>query len=303
MTGSHSLDIKYRAELLPGRRGKYGKDFLLLPLTFREYIKLLKPEVYEKLKTIKNISINELNAAIKSANLFKDELNILFNQYLITGGFPLVINEFFDSGNIPDYVYEIYRKWVVGDMVKWDKSEKILLQLMRGAIQKQSTPISWDSLAKGVEIKSHKTVSSYVEALENMFVFVILYFLDLSKKIPNYNKNKKIYFLDPFIFHSFNNAIFFKSNEILPSLIESVVVSHLNRKFQVFYWKNKREVDAIIKINEKEVGVEIKYQNKISRDDMGGLYHFKDGIMITKDFLEIKKKYPCYPVYLFLAVI
>jgi len=175
--------------------------------------------------------------------------------------------------------------------------------LLRGTIQKQSTPISWDSLAKEVEIKSHKTVSSYVEALENMFVLVILYYLDLNKRIPNYNKNKKIYFLDPFIFHVFNNAIFFKSNEIIPSLTEAVVISHLHRKFQIFYWKNKREIDAVIKIGKEIFGVEIKYQNKISRVDMRGLYHFKDGIMITKDFLEIMKKYPCYPIYLFLAII
>src|SRR5574341_30380 len=174
LTGSHTLDIKRGFDMLPGRTGKYGKDFLLLPLTFKEYISLVRPEIGIQLKQPGAVSLPEISSAVKSALPFDHELKIIFNQYLLTGGFPLAINEFHSQREIPDYIYEIYSRWVIGDIVKWGKQEKILKQILRTAILKQSTAVSFDSFAKDAEIKSHKTVSAYVEDLENMFVLLVI---------------------------------------------------------------------------------------------------------------------------------
>ena len=309
ITGSNTLDIKYGLERLPGRTGKSGKDFFLLPLNFFEYISLIKPEIASKIKKVKSISVKEINKKIERVRIFDFELKVLFNQYLITGGFPLVINEFFSNKKIPDYAYEIYAKWIIGDIVKWGKQEKILMQLIRAIISKQSSAISWDSLAKESEIKSHKTVSTYVEDLENMFALIVLYFLELNKKIPDYNKNKKLYFSDPFIYHVFNKKINFKDNEITPHLIESAVISNLarlpgeNMPYQIYYWKNKKEVDALIKIKEDIFPFEVKYQEKISKQDYEGLYHFNKGILITKKDLIKGEKYSAIPAHLLLAML
>jgi len=309
ITGSNTLDIKYGLERLPGRTGKSGKDFFLLPLNFFEYISLIKPEIASKIKKVKSISVKEINEKIEGVRIFDFELKVLFNQYLITGGFPLVINEFFSNKKIPDYAYEIYAKWIIGDIVKWGKQEKILMQLIRAIISKQSSAISWDSLAKESEIKSHKTVSTYVEDLENMFALIVLYFLELNKKIPDYNKNKKLYFSDPFIYHVFNKKINFKDNEITPHLIESAVISNLarlpgeNMPYQIYYWKNKKEVDALIKIKEDIFPFEVKYQEKISKQDYEGLYHFNKGILITKKDLIKGEKYSAIPAHLLLAML
>ena len=309
ITGSNTLDIKYGLERLPGRTGKSGKDFFLLPLNFFEYISLIKPEIASKIKKVKSISVKEINEKIEGVRIFDFELKVLFNQYLITGGFPLVINEFFSNKKIPDYAYEIYAKWIIGDIVKWGKQEKILMQLIKAIISKQSSAISWDSLAKESEIKSHKTVSTYVEDLENMFALIVLYFLELNKKIPDYNKNKKLYFSDPFIYHVFNKKINFKDNEITPHLIESAVISNLarlpgeNMPYQIYYWKNKKEVDALIKIKEDIFPFEVKYQEKISKQDYEGLYHFNKGILITKKDLIKGEKYSAIPAHLLLAML
>jgi len=306
LTGSNTLDIKYGADRMPGRTGKLGKDLMLMPLTFSEYANLIKPEIIKKIRKIENLTIKEVSNKINDARAFDSELKVLFNQYLITGGFPLVINEFFVNNKIPDYVYEIYYKWVVGDIVKWGKREKILIQLLKSMILKQSSVISWDSLAKESEIKSHRTVSAYVEDLENMFVLLVLNFLELDKGIPNFNKNKKIYILDPFIYHVFNKKIYFKENEINPNLIESAVIMHLARyagNTNIYYWKNKKEVDAIIKIGKDIFPFEIKYQNSIFKQDYQGLYHFNKGILITKNKIIIGEKYLTIPAHLFLALI
>lgn len=304
LTGSHTLDIKYGMGRLPGRTGKEGKDLMLLPMSFSEFVNLIKPDLNEKIKKIKKFELSGINKIISSVKVFDSELKVLFSQYLITGGFPLVINEFLVNKKIPEYVYELYFKWVAGDIVKWGKQEKILIQLMKSVILKQSSAISWDSLAKDAEIKSHKTVSSYVETLEGMFVLVIAYFLELSKKVPDYNKNKKIYFLDPFIYHVFNQKIYFKENEISPELIESVVITNLMRISQgTFYWKGKKEVDFLLRRGEEVFPIEIKYQNKIFKQDYAALYSFNRGILVTKNHLDLGNKYSAIPAHLMLAVI
>ncbi len=313
LTGSHTLDIKHSIERLPGRVGRHGKNILLLPLSFREFIELINPKLSKKIKKIQKIDQNEIKN--NSPIAFENELKILFNQYLITGGFPLSINEFFTHKKISDYIFEIYRQWIFGDIVKWGKQEKISKQIIRAAIKRQGSLISWDSFAKEAEIKSHKTVSAYIEDLENMFVFFILYYLDLSKKIVDYNKNKKVYFFDPFIYHIFNKIFYLKNYDITPSLVESVVVSNISKFLHqkninvqdinenIFYWKNKKEVDIIVKYKDDIIPIEVKYQNKLSKDDYKSLYEFSKGIIATKNTYEQQKNYLAVPIHVFLAML
>jgi len=44
LTGSLSMYLKKEVELFPGRRG-FGKDIIMMPLTFREFIKVFSPEI------------------------------------------------------------------------------------------------------------------------------------------------------------------------------------------------------------------------------------------------------------------
>ncbi|MBI2135567.1 ATP-binding protein [Candidatus Woesearchaeota archaeon] len=307
LTGSHTLDIKHGAELMPGRTGKLGKDVKLLPMSFSEYVKVIKPEIAAKIKKINLKKISHKD--IKAAKIFDSELKKLFSQYLITGGFPLVINEFHNNKEIPEYVYELYYRWVIGDIVKWGRQEKIAIQLLKSIIVKQSSAISWDSLAKEAEIKSHKTVSAYVEDFENMFVLLVLYYLEINKKLPDFAKNKKLYFIDPFIYHIFRKKIYFKDIEIGPELIEAAAASNLARLSDVglfpkaYYWKNKFEVDVLLNIKDSLFPFEIKYQNTIRREDYRGLFHFNKGILVTKHTLELGNKYNAIPAHILLAMI
>jgi len=47
LTGSTSLFAKREVEMFPGRRGK-GKNFLLLPLSFRDFLEVVDREFYER---------------------------------------------------------------------------------------------------------------------------------------------------------------------------------------------------------------------------------------------------------------
>ena len=97
LTGSHTLDIKYGFERLPGRTGRYGVDYLLLPLTFGEFVSLVQPDIFASIKPAASLSIGGITGAVNSAIPYDRELKILFNQYLTTGGFPLAINEFYEK--------------------------------------------------------------------------------------------------------------------------------------------------------------------------------------------------------------
>lgn len=314
LTGSHTLDIKYGFERLPGRYGKHGKDYLLLPLTFSEFLSLVNPDITKNFKYAESLSLGDINSAAYNIMPFEKDVKRLFHQYLCSGGFPLAINEFYSNTGIPEYIYELYTRWVIGDIVKWGKQEKILKQMLRTVIVKQSTPVSWDSFAKDAEIKSHKTVSSYAEDLENMFVLFVLYYIDLNKKIADYNKNKKIYFFDPFIYHMFNRWLFFKEAQITPQLIESVAVvlfarfaqksyPHANANEVAFYWMGKKETDIVLRDENRLLGVEVKYKNRISKQDFSSLYHFKEGIVASRSTFKPDDTYSIIPVHILLGII
>lgn len=175
LTGSNAIDLKKGTERLPGRRGKYGKDLFFLPLTFREYIQIIDPTWYNKHKS----------DSIEKLRFHRNKLKILFEKYLITGGIPLVINEYEQNGEIPNYIYDLYYSWIVGDVLKEGKSEQTLKEIMKSILVCYSTPVSWDSLAKRSSIKSHLTISSYIELLSHLFVVFGCFFFDMGKREVN----------------------------------------------------------------------------------------------------------------------
>ena len=112
----------------------------------------------------------------------------------------------------------------------------------------------------------------------------------------------------------FNRMLYLKEPEITPALIESVAVVHFARYAQqmiphtkpnevAFYWKNKKETDIVLRTKEDLFAVEVKYQNKISKEDFGSLHHFKEGIIATKTTLKIGSKYSVVPMHILLALI
>ncbi|MEK9166048.1 MAG: ATP-binding protein [Patescibacteria group bacterium] len=261
ITGSNSLDILFSGERLPGRRGQiFSPDIELLPLSFRELVLLVKPD------------IEELNAAHKDRLLKK----LLFD-YLVCGGFPASINEYFTKTLISPARYEVYLQWIQGDLHKTNKSEDLGLRLISRLVDSISSTVSWYNLAKRTGIVSHSTVEEYVDILEKIFVLNKIFYCSLNGQ-PDYKKNKKIYFIDPFIFNTLKTKIdgflgdayvyslnYLKNSELLPKIMENLVHNYLNRSFdQVFYFSGKnKEIDFITKHKSRRRYFEVKYQNKV----------------------------------------
>ncbi len=61
--------------------------------------------------------------------------------------------------------------------------------------------------------------------------------------------------------------------------------------------------DIVLKDENKLLGVEVKYKNKISKQDFASLYHFKEGIIASRSTFNPGDTYSIIPVHILLGII
>ena len=66
---------------------------------------------------------------------------------------------------------------------------------------------------------------------------------------------------------------------------------------------DKRETDIVLITKDKLMSVEVKYQEKISKQDFQSLYLFKEGIVASKNMFKTGNEYSVIPVQILLAVL
>ena len=210
------------------------------------------------------------------------------------------INEYQKHEEIPSYIYNLYYSWIIGDILKEGKNEQTLKEIIKSLLTCYTTPVSWDSLAKRSSVKSHVTISSYIELLSNLLVAFPCYFFSIGENKINFNKNKKIYFFDTFILHVFSERL---NNYVdKDKIIEGIVGSKIKNKdmlSDVFFTKVKKETDFVVDLQENEKkGVEVKYQNNVSREDFVNKRFFEKYVLLSKNVFEEDT----IPVYVYLFV-
>jgi len=272
LTGSNALDLKTSSERLPGRRGKEAQlDIDYYPLTFSQFCSLTK----------------------------KKDLS----DYYLTGGFPQSINEFYQNKFIGNYIYQGYLDWIEGDIHKIGKSDRLMYLIFSEIVKHLGSTISWYKIAKNTGIGSHSTVEDYIDIFEKLFVAFPLNYYSIDQNKTYFNKNKKIYFSDPVIFHAIKGKIdnfsdqFFtysKSTaadaEFIQALVENIVAAHLKQLGGLLNYGNYRgkEVDFVLKNKGKTSFIEVKYQNTIHPNEF---LFWKERIpllVVTKNFNYLK---------------
>ncbi len=255
VTGSASLELIAGKERFPGRRGR-GADIYMHPLSFPEYAEhfakiplqkagLEDPELFEK--------------HMQANKPFKETLEKLFQAYLQTGGYPLPIREYYETGRITYASHKVYLDWLRTDWLKAGKSETIMKEVISYLLEAAPTPISWYTIAKNTSISSPHTAREYVETLEHLMIAKTIYWADPNGK-PNPRKNKKIHFTDPFTYKTLAAYTRIKIQE--PAIVEATVTTHLARRYPTYYWSNKTEIDALVIANQKPTAIEIKWTRK-----------------------------------------
>ncbi len=350
-TGSHSIDLIHATELLPGRRGMsdgIALDKILPPIKFSEYVtsidKKLGKIIEEKkllsqttrFKIIRNLARGEIDDSLRELSAYQNDLDKYFDDYLITGGLPIAVDQFIQDGFIKEDVYKIYLDFIKGDLNNNRKDWSYVAQIMPNIVKSLGSTVSWSSIQKHTDIGSHNTTKEYVEILSEMFVLAFFYRYNSAEKTPKYDAEKKIYFQDPLFLHAVNGWInqkdpfkfslqYVSVAEQKAALVENVISDHMirlafnlsERKSSydyhqaVFYWRGRedREVDFIVKDNDNLIPIEVKYQNTIKKEDYYGLFDFRkatgqtDSMMITKNELNIENNVALIPVSLFLLFV
>lgn len=329
LTGSNAADLRKGVERLPGRRGKIeSPDKIMLPLTFRDYVSLINPGLFARLadRLEGGVDIFALDQTafktLLSLRPHLGELAILYEQFLITGGFITAINAYFPEHEIGYAVYERYQQWLRGDISKAGRSERTARQILHELITIAVSAFGWETIAKKIGVATHKTVSEYIETMEDSFVLKTLYQIDINTRRPRIKKLKKAYFLDSFIFWSLwgwvdnwlayddNVSRALTSTDMKARLTEQVIANELFYRFdrsdwlnsRVFFWKNGGEIDFIVKREKVLLPLEVKYQKNAGSPDLRTIKRlgFKLGILISVDKLEMEDGFVIIPAGLFL---
>lgn len=351
LTGSHSIDVKTNSERLPGRRGRTNNplDKIMLPMKFVEYVESVNPKLakeilgpmllrWEVRKRVFTSLFDGEYGAIKDIVLYSKELQQLLGDYLLTGGIPRVVSEFKTNEGIGEGVYKTYVDSVLGDLQRWGKRESYVRQILSRVFETIGSPIGWNTLRRDTDIASHATVADYIDYVTDTFAMMYLHRLDINHRNPAYEKDKKIFFEDPFFFHSLRAWCkglepyvaaldYLKDERNVGYLLESVVANHLVRlsfslskqkqlfdyKTCLFYWRSNkdREVDFVLRGGESEFfPIELKYQKTITRDDKFGLIDFSKatgsrgtGLLLSRDDLRNDGSAIVVPAWAFLFIV
>lgn len=348
-TGSSAVKLREKGELLPGR-GLEGNEYYIKPLSFREFAlqsidfiaaMITRDEFWEVLNRLKPIlkessislsyTLEDIRKETQKVIHFKRELGYLLQIYLITGGLPGVINHYlanrYSKGKemIEPQVSEIFIRDVLGDLSRLQRQETIVRQILKAIVERYSSRYSFSKLSREID-RTHITTIDYLEFLEDSFISFILYAYDFNRNEPKWKGDKKVYFFDPFVFHSAKSYLkgeeiwntitaTMQDEELQSKLVEGIAVSHLLmhreipylRTAKTFLWsyydKSGREIDAILKEDDRHSGIEVKYRAQVSETMMRKIEPVKKYIILSKEDAGGKGDTMVVPVDIFLSLL
>ncbi len=288
VSGSSSTNIlKGSGESLIGRINIRK----LYPFSFREYLRFNKIEV-------EPITLDKIKYPIEA-----EKISILFDNYLKIGGLPGLYS--LNKSQLKTVLKTIIDLAFYRDIVNLFevKRSDILEGLFYSFIKESGNVINYNKLSSSLKTK-FETVKTYIEYLDRSFIISKSLFFSKSA-IKTFEKNPKVYVSD--------NSFFILDGTKIGLIVESCVFNHLTISGnETFYWQDtkKREVDIILKKQNKLIPIEVKYKSQITKNDLRSLLKFcdkfklKKGIVVTKDLFkkeEVDKKEILFvPVWLFL---
>jgi len=301
LTGSDCAILREATKRFAGRRGRSAQvDFVFYPLSFSETVLLKKPELSGLLKACRAQGSITILPAYQE---YAQQLETLFEEYLLHGGYLTAIADLMRGGRVEDATYRTYDEWLRGDILKHNRQEKYLLELLRGLLKTYATQISWGSLAKELSIDHHKTVSDYVSILEDMNAVIVQEALAEHTLSAAPKKAKKLYFEDPFIFHAVERMLGRIEPDSAPKLVETIAVAQFKRQFgKIYYIKgNKGEVDIAYLQGERFFPVEIKWTTQLRPEELKQIMVYGNGLILGRQRAAAQVAHvPCLPLVYYL---
>ncbi len=289
LTGSDLIIIREARMRLPGRRGTSETvDFHLYPLSFRECVKLKSSFTQIEFSHFEDLSKDPSTALM-------DRLFIEFETYLFHGGFLTAINDFAQHQRILPATFATYSDWIRGDVLKRNKREIYLLEILGAIIRRYGSQLTWNALSADLSIDHPKTVADYIGLLASMDAVFIQSAIREDKLTAAPKKAKKVVFTDPFVFHAINSWLnpvddpFSKQLKPLladqqwsSKLTEACIATHYRRRYPTFYIKSKGEVDVAYVSENRIWPVEIKWTQQLRPKQIKQIAKYANGRILTR---------------------
>ena len=262
ISGSESLFIRKESrEILAGRIF----EFKMEPLTFREFL------------TFKNTTFEPIN-------LYEKELEKLFSEFILTQGFPELVN-ITDKDIITKYIKEsVVEKVIYRDLplLLNIKDISLLESILNIFMENPGQIVNMNEIASDLGV-SRQTISLYLSYLEKSFLLKKLYNFSRNRRKVE-RKLKRYYpsFISP--------ALLFRDDDYSKSKVfEWWMVIQLGAEF---FWRDvyKHEVDIVL-VKEEILPLEVKYGKVKYSGVMAFMSYFniEKGYIITSTIEETKE--------------
>ncbi|MFH0860758.1 MAG: ATP-binding protein [Candidatus Altiarchaeota archaeon] len=256
ISGSCSYLLKREySTLLTGR----NLTFEVFPLSFKEFLSFKKLEV-DSAKLRKGIILDKTKHSIINA----------LKEYFEHGGFPDVFfkDKEFKTKVLAQYFEDILYKDIIDrHNLNSQKTKDLALYI----ITNFTGLVSLRNLRNSLGL-SYESIKDYMSYYKEAFLFFTIDHFSYSLKEQKTNPSK-IYCID----NGLRNAASFRFSEDEGKLAENLVYLQLRRAdSDVYYWKEKDEVDFIVKNKDQTLtAINVSYTDKIDEREVKSLQEFK----------------------------
>ena len=268
-TGSDRVLIEDSLKRLPGRRGRADVvDFHLRPLSFLDCCRVRGRIDHGALETCFKPAL--------AAPVGDDDLVTALEQelrdYHVSGGFLPAIDDLMRGTGIAAATMRIYTDWIRGDMLRLDRSERYLREVLTGIHRRQGSQLTWNALAKELSIDHPKTIADYVGLLERMDALLVVPALAEHAASAAPKKARKVFFADPFIHRAalawLGGDDRLDSDARLQRDLEGVFAAHVARFTNAYYIKGHGEIDIAWLEQKKLQCIEVKWSAQIRPEEL-----------------------------------
>lgn len=308
VTGSHALDLKEGGETAPGRRGEeHGVelDWVMMPFGFRDFVLAHEPDLEDELPAMDALEPRVAHEVAAELGLLAERVRPLFDRYLLAGGYPHAMAAEATKDRIPGSIYDLCRHAVTGQVKRAGHRESYFRELVAWAADRGlGHEFSWRDGSGETRIGSKDTVRRYLEDAEAMYLWHIVYRAHSATDPARALRSpKKLYPSDPFGWHVLANwggrrrDPWSASHDRLEdpavrgTLVESVVADHLVRGYgdAVRYHRSRQgreEIDFLVSDDPAITYLEVKFRERIRREDGKWLGKYGGGILATSETLD-----------------
>ena len=290
VTGSSSkLLSKEIATSLRGRTLSY----YLFPLSFEEFLRFRQVTL--------NKDFEYTNARFK--------VKKLFTEYLYSGGFPEVVLE---TNELKQSILQNYFEMLIyRDLVERFsiRNTSLLKSLVKFLIKNIGTTFSVNSYYKTIKKDmpvGKDTLMEYLSYLEDINLVYLVPIFSYSLKKQQVNP-RKVYCID----NGLRNAVSFMFSKDEGRLAENLVFLELKRRNkEPYYWKNKGEVDFVIKDRDSSLtAINVSYTDEVDERENKALLEFADEfpqkvkelLLLTKDLEKTEHGIKFLPLWKWLT--